>query len=195
MKTKKMVKKISFGLCTTMIALTMVGGTVTFAARPTGSTTEANNSFIGEGEAQTIAFEHADISEEDTTFVSCHIDYDNGIAEYDVEFISDNKEYDYEIDAQTGGILSYSYEMKIRSNTASQAGNRDYIDEEIAQTTALQHAGITESDIPMVRVEFDIDDGFAEYEVEWNIDRTEYNYTINAVDGEILEVEVCFFGH
>ena len=35
------------------------------------------------------------------------MDFDNGIQKYDVEFYYGNKEYDYEIDASTGKILSY----------------------------------------------------------------------------------------
>ena len=36
------------------------------------------------------------------------MDYDNGVQVYDIEFHYNNIEYNYEIDANTGNILSYS---------------------------------------------------------------------------------------
>lgn len=35
------------------------------------------------------------------------MDYDDGIQKYDVEFYYNNMEYNYEIDANTGNIVSY----------------------------------------------------------------------------------------
>ena len=35
------------------------------------------------------------------------LDYDNGIQKYEVEFYYNNREYSYEINANTGDILGY----------------------------------------------------------------------------------------
>ncbi|MCR1952050.1 PepSY domain-containing protein [Clostridium sp. DSM 100503] len=35
------------------------------------------------------------------------MDYDDGIKKYDIEFYFNNKEYNYEVDANSGDILKY----------------------------------------------------------------------------------------
>ena len=46
------------------------------------------------------------LKEEDVTFVRSHVDYDDGVMEYEVEFYAGNKEYDYDIDPATEAIRS-----------------------------------------------------------------------------------------
>ena len=55
------------------------------------------------------AFLPSDVLSTDYTtfrFVRSHVDYDDGVMEYEVEFYAGNKEYDYDIDAATGAIRS-----------------------------------------------------------------------------------------
>ncbi len=189
MKTKNTFKKIGFSTCAVVAAATLTGGIIAFASNSTTANTASALNYIGEEEAKAIAFEHADVREDDSSFVSCRLDYERHGAEYDIEFFSDNREYDYEIDAQTGDILSYDHDMQRANATATPTDNESYINEDEALEIALQHAGLTEDEATFIQIEFDIDDGLAEYEVEWHIGRTEYNYTISAVDGEIWEYE------
>lgn len=58
-------------------------------------------------EAKEIALKHANLKSDEVTFRRVEIDSDNGVKKYEVEFYHNNKEYDYEIDANTGNILSY----------------------------------------------------------------------------------------
>lgn len=58
-------------------------------------------------EAQRIALEHAGVTAEEVTGLHTVMDIDNGRQEYDVEFRVGHLEYDYEIDAATGQILSF----------------------------------------------------------------------------------------
>ena len=67
----------------------------------------ADSNVIGEAKAKSIALKHAKVKEGNVTFVHTDLDYDDGRQEYNVEFYSGNVEYDYEIDAVTGKILSY----------------------------------------------------------------------------------------
>ena len=62
---------------------------------------------ISPEEAQRIALEHAGVSAEDATGLHAVIDIDNGRQEYDVEFRVGHLEYEYEIDASTGAVLSF----------------------------------------------------------------------------------------
>ena len=61
---------------------------------------------ITEAEAQAIALEHAGLTEADVSRVYVRADWDDGRQEYDVEFRVGHLEYEYEIDAATGQILS-----------------------------------------------------------------------------------------
>ena len=79
-------------------------------------------SYIGEDKAMAIALEHSKYTQQDLLFSYVKLDYDDGIWSYDVEFYAENKEYDYEIDAITGTILSFDFDMEGNFNP-NQAGN------------------------------------------------------------------------
>lgn len=61
-------------------------------------------------EAKTIALEHAQLNESDVTFTKTQMDTDDGKQVYDIDFVYNNEEYDYEIASSTGEIVSYSKE-------------------------------------------------------------------------------------
>lgn len=76
--------------------------------------TEDNNSnlntnevSISEEKAKEIALDNANLTIDQVTFKKVEIDFDDGIKKYDIEFYYNNKEYSYEIDANTGSILAY----------------------------------------------------------------------------------------
>ena len=58
-------------------------------------------------QAKAIALEHAGITADAIRFLRAEFDYDNGIPRYEVEFVSDSWEYEYDIHAETGAILSF----------------------------------------------------------------------------------------
>lgn len=58
-------------------------------------------------DAQAIALTHAGIGAELVTHLRCEFEIDHGTPEYDVEFRYDGLEYEYEIHAGTGEILSF----------------------------------------------------------------------------------------
>ena len=150
---------------------------------------DANN-YIGQEKAKSIALTHAGVKESDTAYIICKLDNDDGFMEYDVEFYVGNMEYDYEINAKTGDVLSYDNDTEYNDTTqppVSDANN--YIGQEKAKSIALKDAGVSESSVGYIKCEFDYDDGLSEYEVEWQIGKMEYEYTINALDGTILERE------
>lgn len=64
-----------------------------------------------------------------------------------------------------------------------------YIGDVKAKSIALQHAGLTESQISSLRCKLDYDHGRAEYEVEFHANYLEYEYTIDATTGAILKYE------
>ena len=113
------------------------------------------------------------------------------MAELSMRFYSGNMEYDYEIDASTGEILSWDHdaEYDLRQNPGSGT-SENYIGEAGAKEKALAEAGLSESDISHLSVKFDHEHGRAEYEVEFYSGRTEYNYEIDAATGEIISSEI-----
>ena len=62
---------------------------------------------ITKEDAKTIALEHAGVAAEEVRYVDIQIDADNGIWLYEVSFYVDGIEYEYEIHAKTGEILSF----------------------------------------------------------------------------------------
>ena len=73
----------------------------------TGSFTPVGPSaLITPEDAQNIALEHAGVTAEEATGLHTVMDIDDGRQEYDVEFRVGHLEYEYEIDAATGKILS-----------------------------------------------------------------------------------------
>ena len=152
--------------------------------------TTSTGTDIGAEKAKEIALQHAGVSASNAVFVKAEREYDDGRLTYDVDFYAGNKEYDYEILAADGTILSYDADIegyRIPSSTSSSSSG--YIGVERAKEIALQHAGLSSSGVNFVKAEFDHDDGRAEYEIEFHHNFREYEYTIDAASGTILEAE------
>ncbi len=65
---------------------------------------------IGREEAIRIALAHAGSSSEQAKRIEAECDYDDGRLEYDVEFVSGQNKYEYEIDGVSGSILKHEVE-------------------------------------------------------------------------------------
>ncbi len=70
-----------------------------------------NNSRISADEAKSIALKHAGFKEDEVTTLHCKHENDDGISKYEVDFTKGNKEYDYDINAETGEIISYDHDI------------------------------------------------------------------------------------
>lgn len=75
------------------------------------------------------------------------------------------------------------------ANNSGTGGSGAYIDVEKAKSIALAHAGLSAGDVVFTKAKLDYDDGYVEYEIEFRKGRMEYEYTINALTGAILESE------
>ena len=62
---------------------------------------------ITEAQAQAIALEHAGLTEQEVSRLQVRADWDDGRQEFEVEFNAGYLEYEYEIDAASGRILSF----------------------------------------------------------------------------------------
>ena len=142
-------------------------------------------------DANVAALSDAGVSAADVTYTKNRLDYDDGIFVYEIEFYTANQSYDYEIDATTGAIRKKSTES-FQSPAGTNAGVQNsgsYIDADAAKSIALSHAGLSSSDVTFSKTKLEMDDGYTCYEVEFYHGRTEYDYKIDAVSGNILEFD------
>ena len=136
--------------------------------------------------AKAAALADAGLAESDVTFTKEKLDWDEGIAVYDIEFLTADTEYDYEIDAATGAVLDKSAELFRPNESQGQAMDAS-IGVESAKEIAAAHAGLSKEEVFFTKAELELEHGRSEYEIEFYHDRIEYEYTIDAATGAILE--------
>ena len=169
-------------------------------AERTQSAAAGNNTVQSEGksleEAKAAALKDAGLTESDVTFKKTELDRDHGMQVYDIEFYTSDTEYDYEINASDGTVVEKSVEaFRLQENPAGNAANsanNNYIGVDRAKEIALSHANLTESDVRFAKAKLEKDDGRMEYEIEFYCGATEYDYTIDAVSGNIIEYDVDY---
>ncbi len=76
-------------------------------AKQTQSQKPDTASFIGEEKAKEIALKKAGLTKDGVTFSRTELDLDDGVWKYEIEFKKDGTEYDAEIKANDGTILSW----------------------------------------------------------------------------------------
>ena len=84
--------------------------TTTLTLALLGLAAGCGGSDIGEAKAKEIALQDAGVSESDISRFQSSKDRDDGRTLYEIQFASDNTEYEYEINAKDGEILNYSTE-------------------------------------------------------------------------------------
>ena len=86
-----------------------VSGTVSTesAGAAVQPTTAAAAAAVTKEEAEAIALEPAGFTADQVSWLHTEYEEDNGVPQYEVDFHQDRWEYEYEIDAETGAILSY----------------------------------------------------------------------------------------
>ena len=154
---------------------------------------------LGEEEALTLALKHAGIQADQAQRVRVEADREDGRAVYEVEFVAEGYEYEYEVDAYTGEIVKSERE---KARTPRQSTDRpkatakptakdaaETIGRDDALSAALKNAGISPDDAGQVKVEKDREDGRTVYEVEFKADGYEYEYEIDAATGAVLKQE------
>ena len=177
----------------------------TTAAQPKANNTSAD---IGVEKAKEIAISHAGVSGGSVSFVKAKLDYEDGVKVYDIEFYSGNVEYDYEINAATGAIVSFDQDIEnyaiptqpaaptqLQTAAPTQAATQPQpaaptqaaasgISADRAKQIALSHAGVGSASF--TKVELDTDDGVRVYEIEFKVGNVEYDYDIDASSGAII---------
>ena len=142
---------------------------------------------VDEEMAQKIALEHAGVKATDATITKSKLDYEGRRQVYEIEWYADGKKYDYEIAVDTGEILSSAYDEKTSGLSVSNSSNVTVSEADAKQTALGRVSGATQKDI--YEWKFDYDDGRPEYEGKIIYGGTEYDFTIDASSGAVVEWE------
>lgn len=186
-------------------------GTAETAPAIQSSGQASDSAYIGVEAAKSAAFAHAGLDAAQVTMGEVDFDYEDGRMVYELEFYANGAEYEYDIDASTGAVVKSSQEGG-RTQTSSSAGSGGAsgnvssgagsgtaqsgaggtaadIGREAALAAALNHAGVSQDQVYDLEVKREYDDGRLEYEIEFKTGGWEYEYTISAADGTILDYE------
>lgn len=177
-----------------------------------GSPTSVKAQPIGLEAAKAVALEDAGLSASAVSFSTTGLDRQGDTEYYAIDFTSGDSSYEYDIDAISGRVI----ECRISQGTvsaaqpqttsapgisqSSQTGTQssgELIGEQAARDAALEHAGLSDSQVTFLKTKLDREDGRQVYEVEfYTQDYKEYDYEIDALTGEVrsydYDVETYF---
>ena len=139
------------------------------------------------GAAKAIALEHAGYSESDVMITKLKPDYDDGRSIFEIEFMVDGKEYDYDVLSASGAIVSYSCDIK---NPAALAGG-GRISMEEAKAIAVEHAGV--SGAQFMKMKMDYEDGVEVYDLKFMANGAQYKYEV-CTNGKIKKYKMETWG-
>ncbi len=170
---------------------------------------------IGKDKAADIALEDASLSESDVTRLRISKDTDNGKGIYEVEFTMNTTEYEYEILASNGDILSADFKelqgssdpQPQGSNDPQPQGSSDPQPQGSGSHDSSNHGAVPQADVQIsseqasklaldrvpgateqdLKIELDYDDGYYKYEGDIIYDQKEYEFEIDANTGDFLE--------
>lgn len=169
-------------------------------------------SFIGMDKATEIAFNHAGVNAEDVYFDDKELDKSDRL--YEFEFYANGVEYEYDIHAVTGEVMKVERDQERKQQPKEQpkqteqksqpkaekkeqpkeekkeSAKQQLLSKDQAIDIALNHAGLSRSQVSFDDVELDNDDGVTLYEIEFESGSYEYEYDIHAYNGDILDHEV-----
>lgn len=165
---------------------------------------------LDEAGAQETALADAGVEEADAWNLRTKPDRENGEDVVEVEFSAGDNSYEYVIRESDGMILEWSIEGKDAGNALAEltleagAPAQDGTGQETEGTAAdgtvligigaakeivLQDLGADAEDAVFRKLKFEYDGRFYEYEMELYLGRAEYEYTVDAQSGQILEFE------
>lgn len=197
-ETKKNILIISL----VVIIILLVALLVVVITKKDNKVLENKANYITSNEALQVALDEEDIKKSDIKDLDIELDYKYNKDVYDVSFSFDGYEYEFYIDAVTKDIIKAFKERdddvitNTDSNNTSNNGsnnttnnetqNNKYISRDKALSTALEHAGVKQSEIYDIDIELDYKFGKQVYEVSFNYQSYEYEYYIDATTSDVL---------
>lgn len=195
--TKKMPGAIKLIVAVLCVMLLLAAGA--FSVMQAGASSNASDtSDISMQQATEVALQDAGFSSSEVESLSGNLDSDDEVRHYDVSFVSQGMEYDYEIKASDGTILEKDREA-VETHSSSQnvslpaesstMTDSDFISIDEAKSIALQVSGVDASNAVFTEAELNVDDGVHIYEIEFISGDMEYSFEINAMTGSVAEWE------
>ena len=143
-------------------------------------------------QALEIALKDAGLTKEQIHDLDVELDNDGGAVHYDVDFEVNDKDYDYEIDAESGNILKKDVPKApaaapTSSSSSASSSSSKNIGRTKARDIALKHAGLSASQVRDLEVELDKEGGKSHYDVDFEKGGYDYDYEIDAESGKILK--------
>lgn len=182
-----------------------------------GSPTSVKAQPIGLEAAKAVALDDAGLSASAVSFTTTGLDRQGDTEYYAIDFTSGDSSYQYDIDAISGRVIecrisqgtasaamAQSNAQTSQTQTAAAPGSTqssqsssvqtqssgELIGEQAARDAALEHAGLSDSQVTFLKTKLDREDGRQVYEVEfYTEDYKEYDYEIDALIGEVYSYD------
>ncbi len=161
------------------------------------------SSSITESDAKKIAFDSANVQEEDLTSLKVEPSSLDGEETFVLVFQTAEKNYQIIVSKQDGEILRSAYQS-LQSplqpstdptiNEEPTPENPDELTIEDAKKIALDDAGVDAANASFTKAKTDREDGATVYELEFHTSDTYYEYTV-AMNGKILDVDLEMFDY
>lgn len=148
------------------------------------SNTSNNKTQLTKDEALNYALKHAGVSRNEVKVKEIELDRDDGRLIYEIEFYTSNREYDYDIDAYTGQVLSMDYDIDGFDIPQSSGDIGMAKAKEIAlkQVPGANQNHFTDT-------ERERDDGRIKYEFEIIYNGYEYDIEIDGATGTVISFD------
>lgn len=156
-------------------------------ASKTNSSSASN--IINSARAKAIAFDAAGVKESNVRDLEIDIDFEKGVKVYDISFETDEYEYEFYIDIESGKIVNADREPTDVKNTQSKQTQTAGINEKRAQEIAFEAADVNAKDVYDFEFETDIEKGVKVYEISFKKGNVEYSFEINATNGNIIKFD------
>lgn len=143
--------------------------------------------------AKEAAVSAAGLTMADVTFTKAEIDSDDTPSHYEIEYTDGDNIYEYKIDAVSAKVISESREQVSSPQPITDKPDPDSpqpaegVDINAARQIAFDRAGVTEADAQITKSEQDIEGGVMVFEFEFIADGQEFEVTVNAETGEVIE--------
>ena len=184
-----------------------------------GSPTSVQAEPIGLEAAKAVALEDAGLSASAVSFTITGLDRQGDTEYYAIDFTSGDSSYQYDIDAISGRVIECRINQgtslaaqpqatqtpqtaqtaqtspapgtqSSQTPSAQTQSSGELIGEEAARDAALEHAGLSDSQVTFLKTKLDREDGRQVYEVEfYTEDYKEYDYEIDALTGEVYSYD------
>lgn len=191
MKKTKLFKLIGIAGISLVIASSSVatGLAASTQSKSAPASYSQQQSQISLDKAIEIALKDAGVKKSDAKITESKTDKYDRTPHYEIEFIANSKEYEYEIAMSTGKILKKEVENTSSATTKPSADTSKYISLDEAKKIALKRANVDASKATFKKAELDTDDSTAHYDIEFVSGKYKYEVEVNAKTGKVIDYE------